>query len=192
MTHDWARACVEMTRDVKAVVQALFNCDVQRILIKDFHRTGYNLLSEKIDDRADVIQGYHHGPVPGIGNPGGAEGIYFLGMHAASGTDGFLAHTLSSRIDRLEVNGRPLAEVELFSASLSPFGLKPLFFSGCPMACEQASATIKNIAGYPIDKTVSRQRFDFTLWRSGLAKAAVAALENNIVVPYQPEGPFRA
>ena len=29
-------------------------------------------------------------------------------------------------------------------------------------------------------------------WRSGLAKAAVAALENNFTVPYRPEGPFRA
>jgi D-aminopeptidase len=192
MTRDWSRACVEMTLDVNAVVQALFNCDVEHIQIKDFHRTGYNLLPEKIDGRADVIQGYRKGPVPGIGEPGGAEGIFFLGMHAASGTDGFLAHTLTSRIDRLEVNGKPLAEVELFSASLSPFGLKPLFISGCPVACEQASAAIENIAVYPIDKTVSRRRFDVGLWRSGLAKAAVTALENDSTVPYRPEGPFRS
>ena len=140
MTRAWSRGCVEMTRDVNAVVQALFSSGVEHIQIKDFHRTGYNLLPEKIDGRADVIQGYRKGPVPGIGDPGGAEGIFFLGMHAASGTDGFLAHTLTSCIDRLEVNGKPLAEVELFSASLSPFGLKPLFFSGCPVACDVHSA----------------------------------------------------
>ena len=130
--------------------------------------------------------------MPGIGEPGGAEGIFFLGMHAASGTGGFLAHTLTSRIDRLEVNGKPLAEVELFSASLSPFGLKPLFFAGCPVACEQASGAIENITVYPINKAVSRQRFNIVLWPSGLAKAAVAALENDRIVPYQPKGPFRA
>lgn len=180
-----------MTRDVNTVVQALFNSGVEHILIKDFHRTGYNLLPEKIDGRADIIQGYRKGPVPGIGDPGGADGIFFLGMHAASGTDGFLAHTLSSRIDRLEVNGKPLAEVELFSASLSPFDLKPLFFSGCPVACDQAAAAIKNIAVYPIDKAVNRQRFDFARWRTDLANAAVTALENNSTVPYRPEGPFR-
>jgi D-aminopeptidase len=192
LTHDWSRACVEMTRDVNTVVQALFNSGVEHIQIKDFHRTGHNLLSEKIDGRADVIQGYRKGPVPGIGEPGGAEGIFFLGMHAASGTGGFLAHTLTSRVDRLEVNGKPLAEVELFSASLSPFGLKPLFFAGCPVACEQASGAIENITVYPINKAVSRQRFDVVLWRSGLAKAAVAALENDSTVPFRPEGPFRA
>ena len=181
-----------MTRYVNTVVQALFNSGVEHIQIKDYHRTGYNLLPEKIDGRADIIQGYRKGPVPGIGDPGGAEGIFFLGMHAASGTDGFLAHTLTSRIDRLEMNGKPLAEVELFSASLSPFGLKPLFFSGCPVACEQASAAIENIAVYPIDKAVSQQRFDVASWRSGLAEAAAAALEKDVTVPYRPEGPFRA
>jgi len=191
MTPDWCRACVEMTRDVNTVVQALFNSGVEHIQIKDFHRTGYNLLPEKIDGRADVIQGYCKGPVPGIGDPGGAEGIFFLGLHAASGTDGFLAHTLTSRIDRLEVNGKPLTEVELFSSSLAPFGLKPLFFTGCPVACEQAAAVIENIAVYPIDKAVNRQCFDVARWRSDLAKAAVVALENGLTVPYRPEGPFR-
>jgi hypothetical protein len=55
-----------------------------------------------------------------------------IGMHAAAGTTGFLAHTLTSRLSSLTVNGRPMAEVELFSASLAPFGIPPLFFSGCP------------------------------------------------------------
>jgi D-amino peptidase len=192
MTREWSRACVEMTRDLNAVVQALFHRGVEHIQIKDFHRTGYNLLPEKIDGRADVNQGYRNGPVPGIGDPGGAEGIFFMGMHAASGTDGFLAHTLTSRIERLEVNGKPLAEIELFSSSLAPFGLKPLFFTGCPVACEQAAAAIEKIAVYPIDKAVGRQRFDVVSWRSGLAKAAVAALENDFAVPYRPEGPFQA
>ncbi len=57
LTREWARACLEMTRDVNAVVQALFNSGVEHIQIKDFHRTGYNLLPEKIDGRADIIQG---------------------------------------------------------------------------------------------------------------------------------------
>lgn len=192
MTRDWSRACVEMTRDVDAVVQALFASGVEHIRIKDFHRTGYNLLPERIDGRAEIIHGYRDGPVPGIGDPGMSEAIFFLGMHAASGTDGFLAHTLTSRIAQLEVNAKPLAEVELFSSSLAPFGLKPLFFTGCPVACEQAAAAIKSIVVYPLDKTVGRQWFDVASWRSGLARAAAAALENNLTGPYRPAGPFRA
>ncbi|MGD8294288.1 MAG: M55 family metallopeptidase [Desulfobacterales bacterium] len=191
LTQEWARACLEMTRDVDAVVQALFNAGVERVLIKDFHRTGYNLLPEQIDARAGVIQGYLAGPVPGLGDPTGVEGILFMGMHAAAGTGGFLAHTLTSRIARLEVNGRPFSEVELFAACLAPFNLRPLFYTGCPIACGQAAGAIENIIVYPIDKAVGQRCFDIREWRSTLAKAAAASLANRQTVPYRPAGPFR-
>ncbi|MFC1882810.1 M55 family metallopeptidase, partial [Thermodesulfobacteriota bacterium] len=191
MTNDWVRACKEMTRDVNAIVQALFQNGAESVRIKDFHRTGYNLLPELIDPRSEIVQGYRKGPVPGIGDPGEAEAVMFLGMHAASGTDGFLAHTLTSRIEQLEVNGEPLPEIQLFASSLAPWGLKAIFFSGCPVACRQAKVSIKNISVYPIDKSVGKQRFDVAAWRSGLQQAAVKALENDQTVPYEPEGPMR-
>ena len=192
MTNEWARACVEMTRDVNAVVQALFQNGAEIVLVKDFHRTGYNLLPELIDSRADVVHGYRTGPVPGIGDPGETEAVMFLGMHAASGTDGFLAHTLTSRVQQLEINGAPLAEIQLFASSLGPWGLKPIFFSGCAVACKQASVVIEKIFVYPIDKSVGQNRFDAASWRSGLQQAAVEALENNLTAPYKPGGPLRA
>ena len=191
MTEDWARACLEMTRDVQAVVQALFDSGVEHVRIKDFHRTGYNLLPDLIDSRAEIVHGYRTRPVPGIGDPGQADAVMFLGMHAASGTDGFLAHTLTSRVELLEVNGEPLPEIQLFASSLAPWGLKAIFFSGCPVACQQAKASIKNISIYPVDKSVGKQRFDVAAWRSGLRQAAVKALENNRTAPYEPEGPIR-
>ena len=192
MTDEWARACLEMTRDVNTVVLALFDSGVEYIRIKDYHRTGYNLLPELIDPRSETIHGYKAGPVVGIGNPGKAESVIFLGMHAAAGTDGFLAHTLTSRIEQLEVNGRPLAEVELFASSLGKYGLRPLFFTGCPVACEQARAVIKNISAYSIEKGMGRQLFDAQSWRAGLKKGVIGALENHLTVPYQPAGPFQA
>ena len=114
-TKEWARACLGMTRDVNAVVQALADGGVEYIRVKDFHRTGYNLIPELIDSRAKVIHGYRAGPVPGIGDPGDVDAAMFIGMHAASGTSGFLAHTLTSRIAKLEINGEPLPEINLFA-----------------------------------------------------------------------------
>ncbi len=191
-TKEWAVACVGMTRDVNAVVTALFDAGVKQITVKDFHRTGYNLLPELIDSRARIVSGYRRGPVPGMGSHYNTDAVMFLGMHAASGTGGFLAHTLTSRIERLEVNGKPMAEVELFSASLAPYRVRPIFFSGCPVACEQAKERIKRIDYYPIDKSTGKQRFDVDLWRSGLAKAAVKSLGNTFTEPYIPKGPFKA
>ncbi|MFC1811877.1 M55 family metallopeptidase [Thermodesulfobacteriota bacterium] len=192
MTKEWRQACIGMTQDVNEVVKGLFDAGVERIIIKDFHRTGYNILPERIDPRAKVISGYRRGPVPGIGDPEDTEAILFLGMHAASGTEGFLAHTLTSRLRRLEVNGKPMSEVALFSASLSPYRLKPIFFSGCPVACEQARAAIRMIHVYPIDKSPGPENFDADSWRSGLVNAAVNALSNFTTEPFKPVGPFNA
>jgi D-amino peptidase len=192
MTKEWRQACIGMTKDVNEVVKGLFEAGVEQIIVKDFHRTGYNILPERIDPRAKVISGYRRGPVPGIGDPEDTEAILFLGMHAASGTKGFLAHTLTSRIRRLEVNGKPMPEVALFSASLSPYGLNPIFFSGCPVACDQARAAIKMIHVYPIDKGAGPENFDADLWRSGLANAAIESLSNVSTTPFKPDGPFNA
>jgi D-amino peptidase len=177
---------------VAAVVKGLFESGVANIRVKDFHRTAYNLLPELIDPRAEISHGYQAGPVPGLGDPGNAEAVLFLGMHAASGTGGFLAHTLTSRIAPVTVNAKPLAEIELFAASLAPFGVKPVFFSGCPVACEQAAQAIGNLSVYGIDKSAGPGGFDARAWRSGLVRAAQAALGNDLTEPYRPQGPFRA
>jgi D-aminopeptidase len=190
LTDEWARACLGMSQDVSSVVSALFDAGVETVTIKDFHRTGYNLFAELFDDRARIVFGYRRGPVPGIGNPANAQAVMFLGMHAASGSDGFLAHTLTSRIARLTLNNRYLAEVELFAASLAPWGIRPIFFSGCPVACEQATAVIDNMDCFPIDKSQGPESFDASAWRSALAQAAVNALSNQKTKPYRPAGPF--
>ncbi len=181
-----------MTLDVDAVTRALLNAGVEHITVKDFHRTGYNLLPEMLDPRVKLVCGYRQKPVPGIGDPGAAEAVMFLGMHAASGTGGFLAHTLTSRIEKLVVNEQPMAEIELFAASLAPFGIRPIFFSGCPIACRQAQQCVANIDVYSIDKSYGVEHFDKQSWRSGLAQRAVEALNNNSTRPYLPAGPFDA
>jgi D-aminopeptidase len=192
MTDEWCRACLEMSRDVNEVVRALFAAGVKSVTIKDFHRTGYNMFPELIDSRATLISGYRRGPVPGIGNPTGARAVMFLGMHAASGSDGFLAHTLTSRIARLVVNQRLLPEIELFAASLAPWKIRPIFFSGCPVACKQAAAVVENINCFAIDKSRGPERFDADSWRTSLARAAVESLSNYKTKPHEPIGPFDA
>jgi len=193
LTPGWPAACQAMTRDVQAVTIALFKAGVPRITIHDFHRTGYNLLPEWIDSRARLIQGYRRGAVPGIGYPGDADAVLYVGLHAASGTSGFLAHTLTSRIARLTVNGRPLSEVELFSAVLAPYGIRPLFFSGCPVACDQAREALPGISTFSILKPTPQAPQQVQALRRALARTAAAALDNPTAPqPFCPRGPFYA
>jgi D-aminopeptidase len=192
MAPEWPAACEAMSRDVSAAASALLGAGVERVTIHDFHRTGYNLLPELIDPGAQVVHGYRPGPVPGLGDPGGAEAVVFVGLHAPSGAQAFLAHTLTSRMARLEVNGRLISEVELFSGILAPYGVRPIFFSGCPVACAQAGEAIPGLACYPIDKSAGPSGFDAGSWRQGLAEAVQRALKQPAPLPYRPEGPLLA
>jgi D-aminopeptidase len=193
LSPTWPRACAAMTADVDAVVKALFDSGVQSVRVKDFHRTGYNLLRERLDPRATLVSGYHAGPVPGVGDPGVAQAVLFLGMHAASGSRAFLAHTLTARIGDLRVNGRRLTEVELFAAALAPHGLRPLFLSGSPTACTQARDRLPGIATHPIHKNGGPASLDTARWRRALATAAARSLTRPAAPsPYTPQGPFKA
>ncbi len=190
LTSAWCKACQDMTADVLAVTTALKSAGVDRITVHDFHRTGYNILPHRLPDGCRLVSGYRAGPVPGLGDPGDATLLMMIGMHAPSGSNGFLAHTLTSRVACLKVNGELLSEAQLFAASLSPFGIRPVFFSGCMVACRQAKARLKDIQIYPIDKSANRNGLNLNAWRKGLADAAVGALTNRDVQPYRLNGPF--
>ncbi len=192
MTKKWALACAEMSKDIHSVVVSLFDAGAESVYIKDFHRTGWNILPEIVDSRAVMLHGYKRGAVPGIGNPPRVSALLMTGMHASSGSGGFLAHTLTSRIESLLVNGKPMSEVELFSASLSPFGIRPIFFSGCPVACMEAERTVKNITLSTIyikDKSDEKSR---DRWRAGMARSAAESLANMNTEPLILKGPFMA
>jgi len=189
-TMSWARACRDMTLDVKAVTGALLASGAESVTVKDFHRTGYNIFPELLNERVSLVSGYRNGPVPGIGDPGNAEVVMMIGMHAPSGSDGFLAHTMTSRIARLLVNGSLLSEAQVFAASLSPYGIRPVFFSGCPVACRYAREAIPRLETYAIDKSAGPAQLNIESWRKGLAETAVRSLQNMSSEPYVMKGPF--
>ena len=165
LTRHWIEACHDMTLDVRAVVEALASVGVT---VVDFHRTAFNLFADGLPAWVRLRQGYRAGVVPGVGKPPPANRAFFLGMHAAGGTAGVLAHTLTSQFVRLTVNDRPLAEIELFAGSLGACGMRPALFSGCPVACEQAQERIPGMLFCPVpDRPMSEEAK--VAWRARLA-----------------------
>jgi D-amino peptidase len=187
-TDEWVLACNALTQDVNAVVTALFEAGVKKIIVKDYHRTGYNLFTSMIDPRAEIISGYRSGCIPGIGDLYGVDAVLYIGMHAASGSGGFLAHTMTSRIAKITAKKKIISEFDLFTAALAQSGIRPIFFSGCPIACGQAKSSVKGIQIFSIDKTDTG--FDAAEWRKRLAQKAAASLANCRTSPRNPEGPF--
>jgi D-amino peptidase len=190
MTPGWPGACLGMTRDVDLLCRKLFDAGVENVIVKDFHRTGYNIFSGMVDRRARVVHGYRRGPVPGFGYTGKSEAAMMVGMHASSGSGGFLAHTFTSRIGELRANGKRVSEAQLFSSVLYPQGIVPLFFSACPVGCREVEETIPGMKTFAIDKSVGRETFNSESWRGKMTDIAVESLYNNDVRPWTLEGPM--
>jgi D-amino peptidase len=188
-TSLWYDACIEMSLDIDAVVRRLFNNGAEKIYVKDFHRTGYNLLPELVDKRAHIIHGYKRGPVPGIGSVYDAEAVMFIGMHASSGSGAFLAHTLTSKYGGIFVNGRRVSELQLFASSLFRYSLKPIFFSGCDTACSEVLEDIPGINVFPVIKDDSGF-IEKEKCREVLAGAAAASAGNTLALPFLMYPPF--
>ncbi|MCG8567416.1 MAG: M55 family metallopeptidase [Desulfobacterales bacterium] len=196
MGRGWPRACREMSRDVAALCKGLLRAGAREIQVKDFHRTGYNLIPELIPPSVKLRRGYYSGPVPGLGHPGDATALIMVGLHAPSGAKGFLPHTLTSRLARIELfprKERPhlLTEAQLFANSLAGHGIVPLFFSGDGPACAHAAKAIPGLQTFALDKFAPG--FQARTWRREMAAAAVSALAHPTrFQPYAPQGPFRA
>jgi D-amino peptidase len=190
MTKEWADACMGLTRDVDAVAKALFAAGVASVTVKDFHRSGYNLFTHLIDKRVKIISGYRQGPVPGMGDLHGIDAALFIGMHAPSGSNGFIAHTMTSRIAKLSIRGTIISEIQLFSAALSVHGIKSLFLSGCPVACSFARKSLPWIKTHSTDALKGKKSYNPERWRKSLAEKAVLSLNNASAKVYNQPGPF--
>jgi len=150
---EWQEARVELTRDINAAAEALFERNVKGVVVKDFHRTEYNLLPSYLDKRVKLVSGYYNGPAVGYGKLYGADFALFVGLHASGGNErGFLAHTLTSRIAEIRVNGKRICESELFATVLSAFRVPVVFFSGCPAACQEIKERMNWVVTYAIPK----------------------------------------
>jgi len=152
-TPEWQEARVELTRDINVVAAALFERGVQGVVVKDFHRTGFNFIPAYLDRRVKLVSGYYNGPAVGYGKLHGADFALFVGLHAAGGNPkGFLAHTLTSRIAEILVNGRRTCEAELFATVLSAFRVPVAFFSGCAAACEEVKERMSWVTTCAVEK----------------------------------------
>ena len=196
-TPEWQEARVELTRDINAVAGSLLEMGVKGVVVKDFHRTGYNLILPRLDPRIKVISGYYTGPALGYGDLHGADFALFVGLHAAGGNEkGFLPHTLTSRLAEIRVNGARVCESELFATVLSDFNVPVVFFSGCPAACQEVSEKMSWVitSEIPKDPEIYRdekKRGEFILEKRERLKQRVKEIVNPTEQPlFRMQPPF--
>jgi D-amino peptidase len=120
-----------MTNEVNAVVSAIFEIGPASIVVNDSHGDMLNLLHTQLDPRVEYIQSNIKplGMVQGLDAT--FDGVIFLGYHAMAGTEnGFLAHTGSSTVKGLWLNGTEVGEGGLNTYFASALGVPLILASG--------------------------------------------------------------
>jgi len=153
-----------MTNEVNAVVSAILESGPATIVVNDSHGDMQNLLHTQLDPRVEYIQSNIKplGMVQGLDAT--FDGVIFIGYHAMAGTEnGFLAHTGSSVVKGLWLNGVEVGEGGLNTYFASALGVPVILASG--------------------DRTFTEEIKKLTTTRTVITKEAIGASAAKLIHP---------
>ncbi len=152
-TSAWRAARSLITADVNAAIHGLKAAGVGRIFVRDMHGTGFNILSEKIEDGVQCLQGHHWKPVPLLGTIPDAACAIMIGWHAGPDQQtGFSPHIFHKCIRSLKIDNVPVTEVELFAAVLGEYHIPVTFLTADKIAIERIRGNMPWISTLAIPK----------------------------------------
>ncbi len=137
---DYHRACEWMVQEVNAAIEGALQAGGKKIVVKDSHNTGTNINLERLNPAAELISGW--GPLGSMveGIDESFDAMFLIGYHARAATvDGTLAHTWSSNVLDLRLNGRTIGEAGWAAALAGQFGVPLALVTGDDKLIAQVS-----------------------------------------------------
>lgn len=185
-----------MTADVNAAIDGAFAGGATEVVVNDGHWTMTNVLIEALDQRADLIKGFHKHlcMVEGVQ---AADAVFFLGYHCRTGdSDGVGNETILGReIVEIRMNGQPVGESEINAAVCGDFGVPVVFASGDDHYEKELRETLPDVefglTKYALDRWAARLLAPERA-RANIREAARRAVEKTVgggPKPYVLEGP---
>jgi len=137
----------EMTREVVAACQAAVGKGVQEILVKDAHGSGRSIDPVALPREARLMRSWTHDPyIMMAGLDATYEGVFFIGYHSATGTDGNpLAHTMNGNNIAVRINDQLASEFMINSYTAGHVGVPVMLLAGDKALCASASKINPNI-----------------------------------------------
>lgn len=191
-------ACKYMLSDVNAVIQGILNADSEaEILVRDAHgMAAVNLNLEHLHPKASLIQGWGSIQNMVTGLDKDFKGVFFVGFHAGGeNIDGVLAHTVSSMVHSIKVNGKLLNEAGIFALYAGLHDVPVAFISGDDHAIKEAKEQLGDIVGVVVKESLNRgsaKSLSLTQAAALLEKNAALAvdeLKQNKFKPFKMSSP---
>ncbi|MDW7656753.1 MAG: M55 family metallopeptidase [Bacillota bacterium] len=145
-----------MTDEINACVAGLKAGGAGRVMVRDAHASGNNVLWSQLSDDAD---GYIMGDSDGVRMPGldDYDAVVLLGYHAMAGTHhAVLEHTMSSRAwQNCWINGSQGGEVAIDAAIAGEQGKPVILVTGDDKVCAEAKACLPGVITAVVKQALS-------------------------------------
>lgn len=146
--RDYERFRRLMTAETNAAIDGAVAAGATQIVVNDSHGSMRNLLIEELHTPAELISSNIKpmGMMQGI--DGSFDAVIFIGYHAKAGNPlGVLAHTGSSTISDLRINGRSVGEGGMNIYAAGAVGVPVVMVTGDQVAISEARELVPDIEG---------------------------------------------
>lgn len=152
----WEIARKQITLEINAAAQVLFDLGVEKIDVWDNHGGGNNIDPCLLDVRIHILD--VDASLNRMYFAAQYDGVFYFGYHAMEGTlGGVLAHTMNSKeVQYYKLNGRQIGEIDMDAYIAASHGVPSCFFVGGDIACAQAIKAIPEIITVETKKEISR------------------------------------
>ena len=192
--YPWAREL--MTDEANAAIAGAFDAGAERVVVSDSHGDMGNLLPQRLDARAELVQGSPKLPFSMMtGIEASFDCALFLGYHAGAGTEhAILDHTYAGFFTDVRMNGESWNETVLNAALAGTFGVPVALVVGDRACCVQAEAAlpgvrtvaVKEAFGHTVGRSLSPE------WARTVIKGAAeqAVVGAGSLRPFRPAPPY--
>ena len=136
-----------MTGEVLAACEGARAAGASEVLIKDAHESGRNIIVDRLPAYAKIMRGWSGHPdsmMFGIGSDFAAA--IYTGYHAKAGSEANpLAHTTTTRVSRVLLNGKVASEFTFNALCAARYKVPSAFLAGDAEICADARAFVPNI-----------------------------------------------
>lgn len=143
----------QMTKEVKAAVEALHNAGVDEIYVRDAHDSARNLTLSELPNYVKIIKGWSGAPNDMMALLDESfDACMFIGYHSPSRSGGNpLSHTLSTDLHHIRINGKIASEFLLNAYYAQIHTVPVIFVSGDELltkSIEEENAEIETYASF--------------------------------------------
>jgi D-amino peptidase len=192
---DYAHGRELMVGEVNAAIEGALAAGAKEVIVNDSHGSMTNLLPEKLNRAAKLLQGRVKPLSMMQGIDKSYDAALLIGYHSMADTQcGSLSHTYTGSIRRAEINGKVVGEPGLNAAFAGYFGVPVVFLSGDEAAVNEIRSLIPGIEAVAVKKAFGRKailsihpELAREMVRDGVSRALARRAE---IAPLRFDAPF--